>query len=252
MSSPTVVLEKVCKSFSLKSGSSIEVLDNFELRADQGSFVAVLGPSGSGKSTLLGVLSGVLSSDAGVVQVPPAHEIGYVFQTARLLPWRTVSENLEITRAARERVRGRPYDQSAEHYLEAAGLAQYADFYPSAISGGMQQRTAIARALSTEPTMLLMDEPFSALDEMTARVQRAFLQRTWQEYGSTVIFVTHNVLEAITLASSIVVVSPRPARVLDHLEVDIPRPRSLSDPRFGILQDKILDLLGVAVGDQML
>ena len=100
--------------------------------------------------------------------------------------------------------------------------------------------------------MLLMDEPFSALDEMTARVQRAFLQRTWQEYRSTVIFVTHNVLEAITLATSIVVVSPRPARVLDHIEVDIPRPRSLSDPRVGILQDKILDLLGVATGDQMI
>lgn len=251
MSDGTVVLDRVCKSYQLRSGGQIDVLDNIQLTAEPGSFVAVLGPSGSGKSTLLGILSGVLPSDAGVVEVPPAHEIGYVFQTARLLPWRTVRENLDITRAARVRARGRDYDRSAEHYLEAAGLAQYADFYPSAISGGMQQRTAIARAMSTEPSMLLMDEPFSALDEMTARVQRSFLQRTWQEYGSTVIFVTHNVLEAITLATSIVVVSPRPARVLDHIEVDIPRPRSLSDPRVGILQDKILDLLGVATGDQM-
>ena len=252
MPSATVVLDGVCKSYHLRSGGQIDVLDNIKLEAEPGSFVAVLGPSGSGKSTLLGILSGVLPTDAGVVQVPPAHEIGYVFQTARLLPWRTVKENLDITRAARLRDRGRPYDRSPEHYLKAAGLQQYSDFYPSAISGGMQQRTAIARALSTEPSMLLMDEPFSALDEMTARVQRAFLQRTWQEYRSTVIFVTHNVLEAITLATSIVVVSPRPARVLDHIEVDIPRPRSLSDPRVGILQDKILDLLGVATGDQMI
>jgi ABC-type nitrate/sulfonate/bicarbonate transport system ATPase subunit len=251
MPEATVVLDKVCKSYELRGGSKIDVLDQVSLTADRGSFVAILGPSGSGKSTILGILSGVLGHDQGQLHVPPAHEIGYVFQTARLLPWRTVHENLTITRAARARARGRGYQRSAEHYLEAAGLAQYSQFYPSAISGGMQQRTSIARALSTEPEMLLMDEPFSALDEMTARVQRSFLQKTWLEYQSTVIFVTHNVLEALSLASSIVVVSARPARVLDHIEIDLPRPRSLSDPRVGRLQEKILSLLGVDSGDHM-
>jgi ABC-type nitrate/sulfonate/bicarbonate transport system ATPase subunit len=249
MPEAAAVLEHVSKSYKV-GGGSIDVLQDLSLTAEQGAFVAILGPSGCGKSTILGILSGLLEHDAGVARIPPAHEIAYVFQTARLLPWRTIEQNLDITRAARRRQRGRDYQRSTADYLKAAGLSEYRSFYPAAISGGMQQRASIARALSVEPTMLLMDEPFSALDELTARMQRLFLVRTWRDYQSTIIFVTHNVLEAIALASAIVVVSARPARVLDRIEVDIPRPRSVTDPRVGALQDRILALLGVEDAEQ--
>jgi ABC-type nitrate/sulfonate/bicarbonate transport system ATPase subunit len=245
MPDAAAVLDRVSKSYKVRSGGTIDVLEELSLTAEQGSFVAILGPSGCGKSTILGILSGLLEHDAGASRLPPAHEIAYVFQTARLLPWRTIEQNLEITRGARIGPRGRAYQRSTADYLHAAGLWEYRSFYPAAISGGMQQRASIARALSVEPAMLLMDEPFSALDELTARTQRTFLLRTWRDYQSTIVFVTHNVLEAITLASSIVVVSARPARVLERIDIDIPRPRSLTDPRVGALQDRILALLGV-------
>ena len=246
MPDAAAVLEGVSKSYPAGAGGTLPVLADLRLTAERGAFVAILGPSGCGKSTILGILSGLLQPDAGVVRIPQSHEIGYVFQTSRLLPWRTIEQNLAITREARLKQRGRPFQRSAADYLEAAGLSEYRTFHPAALSGGMQQRASIARALSVEPTMLLMDEPFSALDELTARTQRAFLLRTWSEYDSTIVFVTHNVLEAITLASSIVVISARPARVLERIDVDIPRPRSLADPRVGVLQDRILALLGVA------
>jgi NitT/TauT family transport system ATP-binding protein len=244
MPEAAAVLEGVSKSYQAGAGS-IHVLEHLSLTAEQGSFVAILGPSGCGKSTILGILSGLLKQDAGIARIPPAHEIAYVFQTSRLLPWRTIEQNLEITRVARLKQRGRAYQRPVSDYLKATGLWEYRSFYPAALSGGMQQRASIARALSVEPTMLLMDEPFSALDELTARTQREFLLRTWRDYQSTIVFVTHNVLEAITLATSIVVVSARPARVLERIDVDIPRPRSLTDPRVGKLQDRILALLGV-------
>lgn len=244
MPDAAAVLERVSKSYPI-SGGSIDVLADLSLTAERGSFVAILGPSGCGKSTILGILSGLLGHDAGIARIPPAHEIAYVFQTARLLPWRTIEQNLEITRAARLLRRGRPYQRATADYLKAAGLREYRSFYPAALSGGMQQRASIARALSVEPTMLLMDEPFSALDEFTARTQREFLLRTWRDYQSTIVFVTHNVLEAIALATSIVVVSARPAQVLERIDVDIARPRALTDPRVGALQARILTLLGV-------
>ena len=245
MPDAAAVLEHVSKSYPSASGGALHVLADLTLTAERGSFVAILGPSGCGKSTLLGILSGLLKQDAGIARIPPAHEIAYVFQTARLLPWRTIEQNLEITRAARLKQRGRPYQRATADYLKAAGLSEYRSFHPAALSGGMQQRASIARALSVEPAMLLMDEPFSALDELTARTQREFLLRTWADYRSTIVFVTHNVLEAITLATSIVVISARPARVLERIDVDIPRPRALTDPRVGALQDRILALLGV-------
>ena len=245
MPDAAAVLERVSKSYPTGARGSIDVLADLSLTAERGAFVAILGPSGCGKSTILGILSGLLAHDGGVARIPPAHEIAYVFQTARLLPWRTIEQNLEITRAARLRQRARPYQRSAADYLKAAGLWEYRSFYPSALSGGMQQRASIARALSVEPTMLLMDEPFSALDELTARTQREFLLRTWSDYASTIVFVTHNVLEAITMATSIVVVSARPARVLERIDVDVARPRALTDPRVGALQGRILGLLGV-------
>lgn len=243
-------LEGLSKSFEMAGGRSLEVLRDISFEVRDGDFVAVLGPSGSGKSTLLGILSGIQEHDAGTLEVPPPEEIGYVFQKARLLPWRTVDQNLETTRRARARHRSESFRHPVAHYLDAAGLSEYGGFYPAALSGGMQQRVSIARALATEPQMLLMDEPFSALDEMTARKQRNFLRRLWQTNRPTILFVTHNVIEAVTLATSIIVVSERPGRVLDHIEVDASYPRDLSDPAVASVYHKVLSLLGVGEEDR--
>lgn len=239
-----VHLHNINKSFEV-AGGRLQVLRDMTLDAPPGSFVAILGPSGSGKSTTLGVIMGLLDSDSGTMTAPPKSEIAYMFQAARLLPWRTVLENLEIARRARARSRSQPYRQSAMHYLEITGLADYAHYFPGALSGGMQQRTALARALSVEASVMLMDEPFSSLDELTARELRTHLLSLWAEHRTTVLFVTHNAFEAITLATSIVVVTPRPAAVIEQIDVDIPRPRRIDTDAVSQLQMKILSMLGV-------
>jgi NitT/TauT family transport system ATP-binding protein len=239
-----VHLEKVCKSFKVGT-STLPVLHDITLTAEPGSFVAILGPSGSGKSTTLGVLAGLVDADSGHVEAPPPSDLGYVFQTPRLLPWRTVEQNLSIARSARQRQRGRAFEHDVAHYLSLVGLGDNADYYPDALSGGMQQRVSIARALSVEPSVLLMDEPFSALDELTAREQRGYLARLWERERPTVLFVTHNVMEAVTMATSIVVVSTRPATVIEQIAVDLPFPRRLTSPEAVDLQKRIMKLLGV-------
>ncbi|MDV6269298.1 MULTISPECIES: ABC transporter ATP-binding protein [Rhodococcus] len=251
MPDPIIALENVCKSYDIAGGESLTVLDNISFTVGEGDFVAVVGPSGSGKSTLLNILSGLQNPTNGSLEAPAPEEIGFVFQRARLLPWRTVEKNLSITREARAANRREPFKQGVGDYLEAVGLSDYADFYPAALSGGMQQRVSIARALATEPAMLLMDEPFSALDEMTARTQRAFLRDLWLERRPTVMFVTHNVMEAISLATSVVVLSSRPGRVLDHIVIDAEYPRSLTDPAVEAVHERVMELLGVPASDRV-
>lgn len=248
--SAAVKINGISKWFTTGT-TELHVLDELSLTAGSGDFVAILGPSGSGKSTTLGVLAGLVEPDAGSFDAPPPSELAYVFQTPRLLPWRTVHENLEIARSTRQRARGRGFERSVDDYLEIAGLADYHRYYPSALSGGMQQRVSIARALSVEPSVLLMDEPFSALDELTAREQRSYLAQLWERERPTVLFVTHNVLEAISLATSIVVVSARPARVITQIDVDLPRPRRLNSTDAVDLQQQILSLLGVDDADAL-
>jgi NitT/TauT family transport system ATP-binding protein len=199
--------------------------------------VAILGPSGCGKSTILGILSGLLAQDGGIARIPPAHEIAYVFQTARLLPWRTIEQNLDITRAARLRQRGRPYQRSTADYLKAAGLWEYRAFYPAALSGGMQQRASIARALSVEPTMLLMDEPFSALDVQTRQLMENELLELWSADRKSVLFITHDLEEAIALSDRVIVLSAGPGtHPIGEFIIDLPRPRDVNEirmtPRF--------------------
>jgi ABC-type nitrate/sulfonate/bicarbonate transport system ATPase subunit len=245
-----VQIRKISKAF--KTGeTTLDVLDELSLDADSGDFVAILGPSGSGKSTTLGVLAGLVEPDSGTFDAPPPSELAYVFQDPRLLKWRTVEENLEIARAARRRDRPNGFDRTVAEYLDIAGLGDYGRYYPSALSGGMQQRASIARALSVEPSVLLMDEPFSALDELTAREQRAYLSQLWERERPTVLFVTHNVLEAITMATSVVVVSARPARVIEQISIDLPQPRRLNSPKAVELQQHILGLLGVDDADAL-
>lgn len=230
------------RGVSMHFGASIHALRNIHLSIRSGEFVSLIGPSGCGKSTLLRLIGDLLAPTSGVVQVngktPRAarlsRDYGIVFQQPVLYEWRTVAQNvqlpLEVMRVASAERRRR-----ASELLELVGLTEFADRYPWQLSGGMQQRVSIARALSFRPSVLLMDEPFGALDEMTRERLNRELLNIWSETGTTIVFVTHSVAEAVFLSDRIVVMSPRPGRVEAEIEVDIGRPREpeiRDDPRF--------------------
>ena len=245
-----IALRGIHKQFPRQNGGSLAVLRDVSLTLEAGEFCCVVGSSGCGKSTILNIVAGLTLPDAGQVLVDDARldasriRIGYVFQTPRLLNWKTVRENVAFalrasgTAAADARAR-------ALQYLELVGLAQFEREFPLALSGGMQQRVAIARALAIEPDLLLMDEPFSHLDELTARALRAELLRIWQQSKKPVMFVTHNALEAVYLADQVLILSGRPATIMKSLRVSLPRDREMEDPRLVALQREILDSLGV-------
>lgn len=242
-----VSLTDVCKSYVTEDGEPLPVLNHISIQAEEGQFVCILGPSGSGKSTTLDILAGLTEKDAGEVVVDGALQsdelvTGYVFQRPRLLDWRTVRQNLEFVLQAQ----GAPqaeWDQRIDEHLSLVGLSDFADAFPLTLSGGMQQRTGIARALAVHPDLLLMDEPFSSLDELTARHLRRELVRIWKESGHTVLFVTHDALEAAFLADKVYVVSDRPASVVGELDIDIPRPRRPDDPKVIQAQQRIMEAL---------
>jgi len=211
---------------------------SFEIRA--GEFVCVVGPSGCGKSTLLKLISGLLPPSAGEVLLAgqpvrkPREDVGIVFQQPTLLPWKTVYENVMVPVRALGR-RPQDYHDKAEELLRLVGLQDFRSHYPRELSGGMQQRVAVARGLVHDPALLLMDEPFAALDAMTRESMMAELQRIWMSTGKSVLFITHSIPEAVYLADRVVVMSPRPGRVLEEIAVDIPRPRTvktLGEARF--------------------
>ena len=241
------------KTYVKEDGTPLPVLQGMSLEIGEGEFVCILGPSGCGKSTTLDILAGLTTKDTGEVQVTGASggassgevTTGYVFQRPRLLDWRTVAQNLEFALRARG-VPEREWPRRIHEQLSLVGLADFADAFPLTLSGGMQQRTAIARALVVKPDLLLMDEPFSSLDELTARHLRTELLRIWEDLGQTIIFVTHNALEAAYLADRIYVVGPRPASVIGELSVDVPRPRRPDDPRLVEIQRHIIETLEAA------
>jgi len=214
-------------------------VDNIDLAVGDHEFVCLLGPSGCGKSTVLNVLSGLDQNYSGEVLVSGcvisrknghAFRVGYVFQEPRLLPWLTVRRNIEFALES-EGVPAREWRTRTDNWLNRVGLIDFAEAHPHELSGGMQQRTAIARAFAVDPEMLLMDEPFSGLDELTARTMRELLLEIWLETRKTVIFVTHNCFEACFLADRIVVFSPRPGRIRKGVTVELPRPRNYEDSR---------------------
>lgn len=222
------------------SRGQVQALDRLNLSVGEGEFVAVLGPSGCGKSTLLKIVSGLLAPSSGEVTLNgkvvrgPQSEVGIVFQQPTLLPWKTVLDNVLVP----IRVLGKSsadYHDKAMGLLELTGLTDFASHYPNELSGGMQQRVGIARGLINDPQLLLMDEPFSALDAMTRERMAAELQTIWLEARKAVLFITHSIQEAVLLADRIIVLSERPGRVVEVLDVDLARPR-LSDvvtsPRF--------------------
>jgi len=242
-----VRIRALTKAFSRRDGSQLSVLENLSIDAEDNQFACLLGPSGSGKSTTLNILAGLTEPDSGLITVddgPDYRKVtyGYVFQRPRLLNWKTVAGNLHFVLSA-SRLPRHEWEDRVHHYIRLVGLDQFADEYPMQLSGGMQQRVAIARALVIEPDVLLMDEPFSNLDELTARRMRVELLKIWQEERRTVLFVTHNPLEAVFLADRIYVFSPRPATVVSEVSVDIPRPRDIDDPALIPIQKSILRTL---------
>jgi len=228
-------VDRVDVSFPRRDGGRLPVLDALDLSIDSGSVVALIGPNGSGKSTLLRVIAGLLRPDGGAVALDgeavtaPDPRIGLVFQEPRLLPWRSAADNitypLELAGWPVDRRRERLDQLTALVGLERSVRANR----PAELSGGQRQRVALGRALALEPLVLLLDEPFSALDALSRERFDLELLRLWERAGSTVVLVTHSIAEAILVADRIVVLSPRPGRVVADLPVELPRPRSLDD-----------------------
>jgi NitT/TauT family transport system ATP-binding protein len=244
-----VELKGVSKQFK---GGTV-ALQGIDLEIEQGEFISLIGPSGCGKSTLLRVIGDLVEPSGGTVtvngksarQARQDHDYGIVFQDAVLYDWRTVSKNvalpLELAGWDREKRR-----QRVEEMLDLVDLRGFEDHHPWQLSGGMQQRVSIARALSFEPALLLMDEPFGALDEMTRERLNAELLRIWQASGSTVVFVTHSIAEAVFLSTRVVVMSARPGRVSKIIPIDLPQPRGAEtreDPRFFELATELREAL---------
>jgi NitT/TauT family transport system ATP-binding protein len=224
-----------------RAASGVVALRDIDFRIPDGAFVAVVGPSGCGKSTLLKILAGLLPPTEGRVELRgapiagPRRDIGVVFQSPVLFPWRTVVGNVMLP-ADVQRLDRTAMQRRALELLQFVGLGGFEQRYPRELSGGMQQRVGIVRALLHDPAILLMDEPFGALDAMTREALNVELQRIWIQRRITVLFITHSTAEAVFLADRVIVLTPRPGTISDQFDVDLPRPRSLevmNTERFG-------------------
>lgn len=230
---------KLSRSFA-DSRDSRPVLQDIDLILEPGSFTALVGPSGSGKSTLLHIAAGLDTAYQGGFSLDPAYAaLAYMFQQPRLLPWKNARDNVALVLEVRGVSRADAAKRAGE-ILTRVGLGAALDVLPQHLSGGMQQRVALARALVIEPDVLLMDEPFSALDELTAAHLRRELLELWSETQRTVLMVTHNIAEACELADRIIVLSNRPGRIIADFTVDLPRPRRRSEPELGRLAEQVL------------
>jgi len=220
------------KRYVGRDGTETQALQAIDLDIREGEFLAILGPSGCGKSTLLKILSGTMRASEGEIGLGgrrltgPSREVGVVFQAPMLLPWLTVLQNVmvPVELQRRDRVQG---EAAARELLARSGLAGFEHRYPSELSGGMQQRVGICRALVHDPALLLMDEPFGALDAMTREIMNEELQRLWQERRKTVLLVTHSIPEAVHLADRVAVMASRPGRIVEVVETGLPRPRTV-------------------------
>jgi NitT/TauT family transport system ATP-binding protein len=243
---PVYVLRDVSKTYAKRQ---IHALDRIDLTLREGSFSSVIGASGCGKSTLLKIMAGLEPPSSGAVILEgrpvlgPRHDIGMMFQQATLFPWRTVIENIVLPIEIRDgKKAARAAHDRAHELLSLTGLSKFAHVYPGELSGGMAQRAAICRMLVSQPSVLLLDEPFSALDEITRDYMNMELQRICMEQNATAFLVTHSIAEAVILSDVVYVMSPRPGRFVEEVVIDLPRPRSLdmvTTPLFGKLVDRI-------------
>lgn len=248
MTTPTTAVTASNTCFSIDNvnhifpGGEVQALKNVSLEIPTGSITALIGPSGCGKSTLLNALAGLLIPSSGTVSLygseieGPPDEVGIMFQKATLMPWRTTLENVLLPIEIREGTKvARAYKEQAMSLLELVGLAGFENAYPDELSGGMAQRAAICRMLVTEPDVLLLDEPFGALDELTREHMDFELQRIAAARGATVVIVTHSIPEAVLLADRVCAMSARPGRISELIDIELPRERDLDtmlDPKF--------------------
>jgi len=243
---PVYELRGVSKTFARRN---VQALDKVDLVLREGTFSSIIGPSGCGKSTLLKIMAGLQPPSSGSVVLEdkpvmgPRRDIGMMFQQATLFPWRTTLENIVLPIEIRDgKSAARAKHDQARQLLDLVGLTGFENVYPSELSGGMPQRAAICRMLITEPAVLLLDEPFSALDELSRDFMNMELQRICLKRSATTFLVTHSIPEAVILSDVVYVMSPRPGRFVEAIPVDLPRPRTLdmmSDPRFGALVHRI-------------
>jgi NitT/TauT family transport system ATP-binding protein len=246
---PVISIKSVNKIFNPNSEDKVIALQDINLNIHAGEFVSLIGPSGCGKSTLLRLIADLIPPTDGELKVNGKHphqarlnrDYGMVFQAATLYDWRTVTKNVQLPLE----IMGFPTQarkQRAQEMLELVELGKFANHYPWQLSGGMQQRVAIARALAFEPSLLLMDEPFGALDEFTRERMNMELLRIWQRTGITVVFVTHSIPEGVFLSSRVVVMSPRPGRITKIVDIDLPYPREFETRQHPRFFEKVIDV----------
>ena len=259
MSAVRLRIENVSKTFRRKNKPSVEALRDINLAIGEGEFVAIVGASGSGKSTLLRIIDGLLPPSEGQVFVDgdciscPGRDRAMVFQQDALLPWKTVIENVAygLTLARLPKAQAQ---KIAQRFIDMAGLRGFEHHYPHQLSGGMRQRVNVARALAVDPKILLLDEPFAALDAQTREIMQTELLGIWQETRKTVVLITHQIDEAVFLADRVIVFSARPGSVRQQVPIDLPRPRALElkrEPRFVALVDRIWKMIEAEVRASM-
>ena len=241
-------IRDLTQSFPRDDGSTLTVLDQVSFDVKDTEFVCILGASGCGKTTLLRMIAGLDTADSGTIVLDGEKitgtdpKVGFVFQEYSLFPWRTVIDNIAFGLEMRGVSKEDRY-LVAEWYLDLINLTQFKDSYPSELSGGMRQRVAVARALTLDPVLLLMDEPFGALDAQTRNMLQKELLQIWQKTKKMIIFITHSVDEAVYLADRIIVMTPRPGRICRNFEISLPRPRDRTSVEFAQVRRDVLDLI---------
>jgi NitT/TauT family transport system ATP-binding protein len=255
---PQLQIENVRLEYELRGGGSLLAIDEVTIDVPKNQFAVIVGPSGCGKSSLLYLVAGLTEPSAGRILLDqreilgPGRDRGMVFQSYTLFPWLTVRENVEFG-LRRRNVPADERERIVNHYLNEIGLAAFHEARPKQLSGGMMQRVAIARALANDPEILLMDEPFGALDSQTRTQMQQLLLKVWEHDQKTVLFVTHDIDEAILLGDRVYVMTSRPGRIKQEIAVPIPRPRSIEvvmEPEFIALKRKILGLLKNEIHDE--
>ena len=245
-------LNQVEVAFPQPDGGQFIAVRDFDLRVERGEFITIVGPSGCGKSTILSVVDGLIKPSGGSALIDgepvagPGSDRALVFQEFALLPWRTIESNIMLGLELQHKLSKKEIKDLVAHYVRMVGLQGFERHYPHQLSGGMRQRVGIARALAVNPRILLMDEPFAALDAQTREIMSSELLRIWEQEKKTVLFVTHSIDEAVYLADRIVVLTGCPGRVKEIIEVGLPRPRGLAikdEPGFVRLRRHIWDLL---------